>query len=61
MNILRAKEIASMPDMAKVTLNGVPVYIQHVDEENETARVFPLHEPQKEQSVSIRELKEEAR
>ncbi|MBM7717518.1 small acid-soluble spore protein H [Siminovitchia sp. FSL H7-0308] len=59
MNIMRAKEIASLPDMVKVTLNGVPVYIQHVDEKNETARIYPLDEPQNEQSVSIRQLKEE--
>jgi small acid-soluble spore protein H (minor) len=59
MNIFRAKEIASSPAMAKVTLNGIPVYIQHVDEETETARVFPLDEPQNEQSVSIRQLIEE--
>ncbi|MFS0644850.1 H-type small acid-soluble spore protein [Siminovitchia sp. 179-K 8D1 HS] len=59
MNIIRAKEIASLPDMAKVTLNGVPVYIQHVDEKNETARVFPIDEPQNERTVSIRQLQEE--
>lgn len=59
MNIMRAKEIASLPDMVKVTFNGVPVYIQHVDEKNETVRIYPLDEPQNEQSVSIRQLKEE--
>lgn len=42
MNKQRAQEIASSPVMANVTYNGVPIYIQNVDKNNETARIYPL-------------------
>ena len=58
MNKQRAQEIAASPVMAKVTYNGVPIYIQHVDEQNETARVYPLEQPENEQDVSLDSLKE---
>ncbi|GAA4701973.1 small acid-soluble spore protein H [Brevibacillus fulvus] len=58
MDIGRAKEIAASPVMANVLYNGVPVYIQRVDEANETARIFPLDEPQKEQDVPLYTLEE---
>ncbi|GED55292.1 small acid-soluble spore protein H [Brevibacillus borstelensis] len=58
MNKQRAKEIAASPVMANVTLNKVPVYIQHVDEETEMARVYPLDEPEREQSVPVDSLVE---
>ncbi|MBE6185698.1 MAG: H-type small acid-soluble spore protein [Bacillus sp. (in: Bacteria)] len=44
--------------MANVTYNGTQIYIQHVDESNETARIFPLNEPQYEQSVPLHQLME---
>ena len=59
MNVQRAKEIVSSPVMSKVTYNGVPVYIQHVDEQRETARIFPLNEPENEQDVPVNSLKEQ--
>lgn len=37
MNKQRAQEIAASPIMHNVTLSGVPVYIQHVDEHTDTA------------------------
>ncbi|MFD1019816.1 small acid-soluble spore protein H [Thalassobacillus hwangdonensis] len=55
----RAKEISVSPVMANVTYNGRQVYIQHVDEQNETARIYPLDEPQDELEVSLRTLLEE--
>ncbi|MFC4098185.1 small acid-soluble spore protein H [Paenibacillus xanthanilyticus] len=58
MNIQRAKEIQSSPNLANITFNGVPVYIQHVDEQNETARIYPLNDPEQEQTVSIQSLTE---
>ncbi|MFL0364169.1 small acid-soluble spore protein H [Pseudobacillus sp. 179-B 2D1 NHS] len=58
MNKQRAKEIATSPVMINVTYQGVPVYIQHVDEQNETARIYPLDEPEKEQHVSLNNLEE---
>ena len=56
MNTQRAQEIAASPVMANVTFNEVPVYIQHVEESNETARIYPLDEPQKEQNVPVANL-----
>ncbi|PFH89043.1 small acid-soluble spore protein H [Bacillus sp. AFS088145] len=58
MNKQRAQEIASSPEMANVTYNGVPIYIQHVDETNETARIYPLGQPDREEEVSINNLSE---
>ncbi|MDQ0215339.1 small acid-soluble spore protein H (minor) [Oikeobacillus pervagus] len=56
MNIQRAKEIASSPVMANVTYNGTSIYIQNVDEQNQTARIYPLDQPENEQSVSLNQL-----
>lgn len=59
MNAQRAKEIAASPVMANVTYNGTPIYIQHVNEADETARIYPLNEPENEQEVSLDSLREE--
>lgn len=56
MNIQRAKEIASSPVLANVTYEGVRVYIQHVDEKNETARIYPLDQPEDEQEVTLNSI-----
>ena len=40
MNTQRAKDIAESAAMAYVTYEGVPIYIQHVNEDKETARIF---------------------
>ncbi|MFT4416596.1 small acid-soluble spore protein H [Fredinandcohnia humi] len=58
MNAQRAQEIASSPEQINVTYNGVQVYIQRVDENNETARIFPLDSPQQEQEVPLSSLEE---
>lgn len=58
MNAQRAAEIAASPVLADVTLDGVPVYIQHVDEASGEARVYPLGEPEHEKSVPVRLLVE---
>ncbi len=56
MNKQRAQEIAASPVMANVTYNEVPVYIQHVDDTSEMARIYPLDEPQQEQDVPVNSL-----
>lgn len=56
MDAQRAQEIATSPVMEKVTYNGLQVYIQHVDENNGTARIYALKDPQKEQEVPISSL-----
>ncbi|WP_416827962.1 H-type small acid-soluble spore protein [Ectobacillus polymachus] len=55
MNQQRAKDIAASPIMANVTYNGVPIYIQEVND-NSMARIYPLHQPEQEQSVPISSL-----
>ncbi|TCT24569.1 small acid-soluble spore protein H (minor) [Melghiribacillus thermohalophilus] len=59
MNTQRAKEIAESPRMIHVTYNGMPIFIQHVDEEQDMARIYPLDNPEHEQEVPVRQLKEE--
>jgi len=56
MNVQRAQEIASSPILANVMHNGVPIYIQHVDASNGTARIYPLDEPENEQEVALTNL-----
>ncbi|GLI08167.1 small, acid-soluble spore protein H [Paenibacillus tyrfis] len=56
MNKQRAQEIAASPVMANVTYEGVPIYIQHVDEERESARIYPLDQPEQEQEVPLNSL-----
>jgi small acid-soluble spore protein H (minor) len=58
MNAQRAKEIAASPVMANVTYEGIPIYIQNVDEKNETARIYPLNQPENEQEVPLTSLVE---
>jgi small acid-soluble spore protein H (minor) len=56
MNKQRAQEIAASPILANVTYNEVPIYIQNVNENNETARIYPLDEPENEQNVPLTNL-----
>ncbi|MCP3738220.1 small acid-soluble spore protein H [Rossellomorea sp. BNER] len=56
MNKQRAQEIAGSPVMANVTYNEIPIYIQNVDDHNETARIYPLNEPTNEQDVPLSHL-----
>ncbi|HDX9589970.1 TPA: small acid-soluble spore protein H [Bacillus pseudomycoides] len=56
MNTQRAQQIAASPVMANVTYNGAQIYIQNVDETNETARIYSLSEPDNEQEVSVSSL-----
>jgi small acid-soluble spore protein H (minor) len=58
MNAQRAQEIASSPIMANVTYNEDSIYIEHVDEQNSTATIHSLNEPNNKQSVSVTSLKE---
>jgi small acid-soluble spore protein H (minor) len=59
MNSQRAREIADSPVMANVTFDGVPIYIQHVNENDETARIYPLDQPENEQNVPVNSLMEQ--
>ena len=59
MNAQRAKEIADSPVMANVTYNDTPIYIQHVNVATETARIYPLEQPEKELEVPLNSLTEQ--
>lgn len=59
MNIQRAQEIASSAVMANVLCDGTPIYIQHVDEQNETARIYALSNPEEEREVPLYSLTEQ--
>lgn len=52
-------EIMSSPTIVNVTYDGVPIYIQAVDEVNETARIYPLDDPNEEQDVPLSTLIEQ--
>ena len=54
----RAKEIASSPIMANVTYNEMPIYIESINESNETAYIHPLNQPKSKQEVSLTNLLE---
>ncbi|WP_108669157.1 small acid-soluble spore protein H [Peribacillus acanthi] len=58
MNKQRAQQIAASPVMSHVTYNEIPVYIQNIDEKNETARIYPLDQPNNEQDVPLSNLVE---
>jgi len=59
MDAQRAQEIASSPTMANVKYNGTQIYIEHVDQNNGTATIHPLEEPNNKQSVSVSNLIEQ--
>ncbi|WP_226530173.1 H-type small acid-soluble spore protein [Metabacillus niabensis] len=59
MNVNRAKEIANMGEMVNVQFEGESIYIQSVNEEQGTARIFSLSNPQAERNVPVDGLIEE--
>lgn len=58
MDTERALEIIASPNMINVTCDGVPIYIQHVNKNEATARVYPLDQPQNDKEVFISNLTE---
>jgi len=54
----RAQEIIDSITMINVNYHGIPVYIQAIDTNNETATVFPLDNINHEQSVELTGLEE---
>ncbi|SMO40623.1 H-type small acid-soluble spore protein [Melghirimyces algeriensis] len=58
MNRLRAQQIIESPKHIEVHWNGVPVWIQNVDDRNETARVYTRERPDDEKTVPVEELRE---
>lgn len=58
MDVFRAKQIIESPEEIEVLYEGVPVWIQSVDREAETARVYTADEPDREREVPVRLLEE---
>ncbi|MEL7648933.1 MAG: H-type small acid-soluble spore protein [Sedimentibacter sp.] len=58
MNNQRARDIVSSPEMINVTYNGVPVYIEKINDNN-TACVHFISQPDKRQEVSVNNLIEQ--
>lgn len=59
MNVERANQIIDSPEKIKVTYQGTPVWIESIDDGNQTARVFPENNPNEEKTVPVGELVEE--
>jgi len=59
MNAQRAQEILESMKEVEVTFNGTPVWIQHVDQQNDTARVFKENNPDDEMTVPVSQLNEQ--
>lgn len=58
MNIGRAKQIVASKEEIPVFYQGEPIWIQRVDEERGTARIYPLGQPEQEQEVPVHQLEE---
>ncbi|WP_078553092.1 H-type small acid-soluble spore protein [Bacillus alkalicellulosilyticus] len=58
MNVQRAQEIIESPQEINVQYNGTPVWIQHVNEDEATARVFKANSPEDEMTVPVDQLLE---
>lgn len=58
MRFQRAQEILASPDIIEVLYHGTPVWIETVNQEEETARIKADALPEKEKTVSVNELQE---
>lgn len=58
MDIQRAKEIVNSGAFANILYNGQRIYIQHVNEQKGTARIYPLDDPENEKEVPVEQLLE---
>ncbi|WP_246945805.1 H-type small acid-soluble spore protein [Bacillus pinisoli] len=59
MELNRVKQIVSSPAEITVRYHGVPVWIQSVDENANTARVHTHSKPEEEMDIPVGELVEE--
>ena len=58
MDIRRAKQIFDSTKEVEVHYQRKPVWIQNVDESSQTARIYPLDNPDNEMTVSVHQLEE---
>lgn len=58
MNVERAQQIIESANDILVTYNDIPVWIQNVDENNKTARVYTAANPEEELDIPVNQLEE---
>ncbi len=58
MDIKRAKEITTLPDMVDVTYNGDLIYIENVNPDKNTASIHALDHPSNSREVHVTQLVE---
>ena len=58
LNNQRIKDIISSPNMINVSYNGMHVYIETINENNNTALVHFINQPDNKQEVSLNNLVE---
>jgi small acid-soluble spore protein H (minor) len=58
-NSQRALEIMESPEMIHVTYQGTPIYIQNVNPDEGTARIYPLNDTEYESEVPVSQLEEQ--
>lgn len=56
MNYQRAKEIVSSPDMVNVTHENTPVYMEMVNDSNQTCTIHYLNQPNRKMNVPLSSL-----
>lgn len=59
MNCQRAKNIVSSPSMANVTYENTPVYMDMVNESDQTCTIHYLNQPNKKMNVPLSALVEQ--
>lgn len=58
MNINRAQQIVDSTKDIEVQYNGTSIWIQNINQTEETARVYPRQNPEQEMTVNVQELEE---
>jgi small acid-soluble spore protein H (minor) len=58
MDINRAQEIFESPKKIEVQYDGIAVWIDSIDEQSKTVRVYPEGSPEDRRTVSVQELNE---
>lgn len=56
MDTQRAKEIVASPVMVKVTYNGTPVYMENVNDSQQSCTVHYIKSPSRKLDVSLQQL-----
>jgi len=58
MNVSRAQQIIESEKEITVLHNGTPVWLQSVNQNNETARAYTREQPDNEMDIPVNELQE---